>query len=74
MVMIFILVLGGLIGVVKASGEWEYGYLNVGGNKWLNFESGLYEKGKELCRLKDVEKRGGEYKSGMDICCKEICM
>ena len=26
-------------GVVKASGEWEYGYLNVGGKKWLNFES-----------------------------------
>ena len=55
-------------GVVEASGEWEYGYLNVGGNKWLNFESGKYEKGKELCGLKDMKKRGGEYKSGMDVC------
>ena len=47
-------------GVIKASGKWEYGYLNVGGKKWLNFESGKYEKGKELCRLKDVKKRGGK--------------
>ena len=40
----------------------------------LNFESGLYEKGKELCRLKDVKKRGGPYKSGMDVCCIGLCI
>ena len=54
-------------GVGEASGEWEYGYLNMGGNKWLNFESGLYEKGKKLWRLKDVKKRGCEYTSGMNV-------
>ena len=59
---------------VEASGEWEYGYLNVGGKKWLNFESGKYEKGKNLCRLKDVKKRGGPYKSGMDVCCIGLCI
>ena len=46
----------------------------MGGKKWLNFESGKYEKGKELCGLKDVKKRGGEYKSEMNVCWEEICM
>ena len=40
-------------------GKWEYGYLNVGGNCWMDYEDGLVVKKRDKRRLRNWVLRGG---------------
>ena len=45
-------------------GKWEYGYLSVGGNRWVDYEDGMVIRSRDKRRLRNWVLRGGEEPPG----------